>query len=116
MDGKPLNVLRGVSLQLEEGEMVALVGKSGSGKSTFLHIAGTLDAPTKGIVRYQGQDLFGKTEDELARFRNGTVGFVFQSHHLLPEFTALENVMMPALVQRKGTADAEKRAAELLEA
>jgi lipoprotein-releasing system ATP-binding protein len=116
MDGRPLEVLRGVSLSVARGEMIALVGKSGSGKSTFLHIVGTLDSPTSGSVQFDGQDLFSKSEDELARFRNGTVGFVFQSHHLLPEFTAVENVMMPALVQRQATADSEKRAQELLAA
>ena len=116
MDGSPIEVLRGVSLTLQRGEMVALVGKSGSGKSTFLHIAGTLDSPSSGRVRFEGQELFARTEEELARFRNGTVGFVFQSHHLLPEFNALENVMMPALVQRRSMVDAEKRAMELLSA
>ncbi len=116
MDGQPLEVLKGVSLTLDRGEMVALVGKSGSGKSTFLHIAGTLDAPTSGRVRFEGEDLFAKTEEDLARFRNGTVGFVFQSHHLLPEFTAVENVMMPALVQRRPVGESEERASELLAA
>jgi lipoprotein-releasing system ATP-binding protein len=116
MDGRPLNVLNGISLRLERGEMIALVGKSGSGKSTFLHIAGTLDAPTSGRVRFEGQDLFSRTEEELAHFRNGAVGFVFQSHHLLPEFTALENVMMPALVKRRPVPEAERRASELLAA
>jgi lipoprotein-releasing system ATP-binding protein len=116
MDQRPLEVLKGISLSVAAGEMVALVGKSGSGKSTFLHIAGTLDAPTSGSVRFEGLDLFDQTEDELARFRNGTVGFVFQSHHLLPEFTAIENVMMPALVQRRGVDEAQQRAVELLEA
>ncbi len=116
MEGRPIEVLRGVSLQLQRQEMVALVGKSGSGKSTFMHIAGTLDAPTRGRVAFEGEDLFAKSEDQLARFRSETVGFVFQSHHLLPEFTALENVMMPALVQRRPAGEAEKRALDLLEA
>jgi lipoprotein-releasing system ATP-binding protein len=116
MDGKPVDVLRGVSLTVQEGDFVALVGKSGSGKSTFLHIVGTLDSPSQGTVRFGGDDLFDRSEDQLARFRNDTIGFVFQSHHLLPEFTALENVMMPALVARKATAESEKRATELLEA
>jgi lipoprotein-releasing system ATP-binding protein len=116
MDGRPLDVLRGVSMSLAEGEMVALVGKSGSGKSTFLHIAGTLDAPTRGRVRFRGEELFDKGEEELARFRNDTVGFVFQSHHLLPEFTALENVMLPALIGRRSKARAEAKAKELLSA
>lgn len=116
MDGRPMHVLRGVSLSVEPGELVALVGKSGSGKSTFLHICGTLDSPSSGRVRFEGDDLFARSGDELARFRNGTVGFVFQSHHLLPEFTALENVMMPALVQREATAAAHAKATELLQA
>lgn len=116
MNDRPVEVLRGVSLSLQPGEMVALVGKSGSGKSTFLHIAGTLDAPTSGTVRFDGEDLFEKSESELARFRNETIGFVFQSHHLLPEFTALENVMMPALVRRRGGPEAEGKAVEMLKA
>lgn len=114
MDGRPLTVLSGVSLSLMPGEMVALVGKSGSGKSTFLHVAGTLDAPTAGVVRFDGEDLFARTEAELARFRNEQLGFVFQSHHLLPEFTALENVLMPALIRRAPHAPSERRAKELL--
>lgn len=116
MDGRPLKVLDGVSLSLHAGEMVALVGKSGSGKSTFLHLAGTLDSPTSGVVRFQGDDLFARSEAQLARFRNEQVGFVFQSHHLLPEFTALENVLMPALIRRAAAGPAEKRARELLAA
>lgn len=114
MDGRPLTVLDGVSLSLMPGEMIALVGKSGSGKSTFLHVAGTLDAPTKGRVRFNGDDLFARTEAELARFRNEQLGFVFQSHHLLPEFTALENVMMPALIRRAPHGPAERVAKDLL--
>lgn len=116
MDGRPLKVLDGVSLSLHAGEMVALVGKSGSGKSTFLHLAGTLDSPTSGVVRFQGDDLFARSEAQLARFRNEQVGFVFQSHHLLPEFTALENVLMPALIRRAAAGPSEKRARELLAA
>ena len=114
MDGRPLDVLSGVSLTLMPGEMVALVGKSGSGKSTFLHVAGTLDAPTKGRVRFLGDELFARSEAELARFRNEQLGFVFQSHHLLPEFTALENVLMPALIRRQPRGPAERRARDLL--
>ena len=114
LEGRPLEVLKGISLTLDAGEMVALVGKSGSGKSTFLHIVGTLDAPTSGHVRFDGADLFVRSEAELARFRNESVGFVFQSHHLLPEFTALENVMMPGRVARRPFSVVEKRAKELL--
>ncbi len=116
MDGKPLEVLKDVSLSLDEGDLVALVGKSGSGKSTFLHVVGTLDSPTAGRVFFGGVDLFSRSESELARFRNDTVGFVFQSHHLLPEFTALENVMMPALIRRASRSATESRARELLKA
>jgi len=115
-EGRALHVLRGMSLVLEAGEMLALVGKSGSGKSTFLHIAGTLDSPTSGRVRFRGDDLFARGETELARFRNRTVGFVFQSHYLLPEFSALENVMMPALVQHRRRPEAEDEAARMLQA
>jgi lipoprotein-releasing system ATP-binding protein len=114
MDGRTVEVLRGVSFSLEAGGLVALVGKSGSGKSTFLHIVGTLDAPSRGVVRFDGEDLFARSEAELARFRNTSVGFVFQSHHLLPEFTALENVMMPAMVRRAPRAETEERARQLL--
>lgn len=116
LNEKRVEVLRGVSLSLEAGEMVALVGKSGSGKSTFLHIAGTLDAPSSGRVSFAGEELFEKTEAELARFRNETIGFVFQSHHLLPEFTALENVMMPALVRARKVEGLEEQAAAMLSA
>jgi lipoprotein-releasing system ATP-binding protein len=116
MDGRPLDVLRGVSLSLERGDMCALVGKSGSGKSTFLHIAGTLDAPSRGVVRFEGDDVFQRSEAELARFRNTSIGFVFQSHHLLPEFTALENVLMPALVLGHSQAAYTAKALELLAA
>jgi len=115
-DGRPLEVLRGVSLDLMAGDLLALVGKSGSGKSTFLHLCGTLDAPSRGRIAFDGRDLFSRTEAELARFRNTEIGFVFQSHHLLPEFSALENVLMPALVGQGGAARARQRATELLEA
>jgi lipoprotein-releasing system ATP-binding protein len=113
--GRPLEILRGVSMSLAAGELLALVGKSGSGKSTFLQLVGTLDAPTRGTVLFDGDDLFARHESELARFRNESLGFVFQSHHLMPEFTALENVTMPALVGRR-LPGAEARAKELLDA
>ena len=112
--GRRLDVLRDVTLDIGAGEMVALTGPSGAGKSTFLHLVGALDAPTSGRVSFEGRDLAGLDEGELARFRNESVGFVFQSHHLLPEFTALENVMMPGLVRRLPRAEARRRAEESL--
>jgi lipoprotein-releasing system ATP-binding protein len=112
-DGK-LVVLRGVTLGVMKGEIVAIVGASGAGKSTLLHIIGTLDRPTSGTVRYEGVDVFDLSEEELARFRNQRIGFVFQFHHLLPEFTALENVAMPALILGKKMSDVKGRAMELL--
>ncbi len=96
-----LNILEGVNLQLYKGEMTAIVGASGSGKTSLLQIMGTLARPTAGELLYQGESICGKSEKELATFRNQTIGFIFQSHHLLPEFTALENVMMPALINGK---------------
>ncbi|HSN90168.1 MAG TPA: ABC transporter ATP-binding protein [Anaeromyxobacteraceae bacterium] len=112
---KHLEVLHGLDLRIEAGELVALTGPSGAGKSTFLHVVGTLDVPTRGRVLLDGEDVFALGEEELARFRNETVGFVFQSHHLLPEFTALENVMMPALIRRVPRGEARRRAAEILD-
>lgn len=93
-----LAILKGINLTVRPGEMVAIVGTSGTGKTTLLHILGTLDRPSKGSMFYQGEDVFLKNDIDLATFRNKTVGFVFQSHHLLPEFTALENVMMPGFI------------------
>lgn len=110
-----LQVLGGVSMDVEEGEVLAIVGESGTGKSTLLHIIGALDRPTSGTVLYRGEDVFKKSDAELARFRNERVGFVFQFHHLLPEFTALENVAMPALIRKQKMRTAEVRARELLE-
>ena len=112
--GRRLEVLQDVSLEIVAGEMVALTGPSGAGKSTFLHLVGALDAPTAGRVLFEGRDLASLDEDELARFRNESVGFVFQSHHLLPEFTALENAMMPGLVRRLSRGEARRRAEESL--
>ncbi len=94
-----LTVLNGLDLDIRKGEMLAIVGASGVGKSTFLHIIGGLDHPTSGKVFYGDTDIFGLDHDRIARFRNEHVGFVFQFHHLLPEFSALENVMMPALIR-----------------
>jgi lipoprotein-releasing system ATP-binding protein len=108
--GKPLEVLHGLSLEFEAGEMVAITGPSGAGKSTFLHLVGALDAPTSGSILFEGRDLAALDDDEMARFRSHSVGFVFQSHHLLPEFTARENVMMPALVRRMGRGEARELA------
>jgi len=114
LHGKRIDVLRGVSLELAAGELVSLVGASGSGKSTFLHVIGLLDAPAAGEIRFNGRDLFEMSDPAVADFRNRTIGFVFQSHYLLPEFTALENVAMPALIQRWERGAAVRRARELL--
>ncbi len=115
LHGKRIDVLRGISMEIEMGELVSLVGASGSGKSTFLHVVGMLDAPAAGEIRFQGVSLFEMDDSAVADFRNRTIGFVFQSHYLLPEFTALENVAMPALIQRQDRATAIRRARELLE-
>jgi lipoprotein-releasing system ATP-binding protein len=114
LHGKRIDVLRGVSMDVEAGELVSLVGASGSGKSTFLHVIGMLDAPAAGEIRFEGRDLFEMSEPAVADFRNRTIGFVFQSHYLLPEFTALENVAMPALIQRWERGSALRTARELL--
>ncbi len=112
--GQTLEILRAIDLVLEPGEMVAVVGASGVGKSTLLQLLGTLDLPTAGQILFDGQDLGRFGAAELAAFRNRSIGFVFQFHHLLPEFTALENVMMPALIQRVSRADAQRQAREVL--
>lgn len=109
-----VEVLKGIDLDLAQGTTTALVGASGAGKSTLLHILGALDRPSAGTVLYGGQDLFRKSDRELALFRNKSIGFVFQFHHLLPEFTALENVMMPALIARIAKNNARAMAEELL--
>jgi lipoprotein-releasing system ATP-binding protein len=114
MEGRTVHVLRGVDLTIREGEVIGLVGKSGAGKSTLLHVLGTLDLPTAGTVRFEGEDVFDRSERALAEFRNRTVGFVFQSHYLLPEFTALENAMVPLLVRRVPRGEAAAKAAEIL--
>jgi len=95
-----IQVLKGITISVSEGEMVGIIGASGVGKSTLLHILGALDKPTSGKVFYQGSDIFSLDGNTLASFRNKTVGFVFQFHHLLPEFTAIENVAMPGLINR----------------
>jgi lipoprotein-releasing system ATP-binding protein len=111
---RQVEVLRGIDLDIQAGDLVALTGPSGSGKSTFLNVVGALDLPSAGEVRFEGEDLFARDEPRLAAFRNGTVGFLFQSHHLLGEFTALENAMMPALIGRASRAEARRVAEEML--
>jgi lipoprotein-releasing system ATP-binding protein len=113
---EPLVVLDNLALRVRAGEMVSIVGESGTGKSTLLHLLGALDRPTAGTVQYKGRDIFGQSDEALARFRNRSIGFVFQFHHLLPEFTALENVAMPALVQNKEFSEVRGHALELLRA
>ena len=110
-----LQVLRGINLQIEKGEVVAIVGPSGAGKTTLLQIMGTLDKPDTGKVLIQGKDVFRLSGSKLSKFRNEHIGFVFQFHQLLPEFTALENIMIPALIGGAGKDEARKRALELLE-
>ena len=112
---KEIHVLRGASFSLGGGEMASLVGPSGVGKSTFLHVIGTLDPPTRGSVLFDDRDAFAMTEEELAAFRNRSIGFVFQFHYLLPEFTALENTSMPGLISRLPREQAEAQAKEMLE-
>lgn len=109
-----LHVLRDVNLEIRQGEVVSIVGPSGAGKTTLLQILGTLDRADSGIVRYGDTDVSKLKEKELARFRNEHIGFVFQAHHLLPEFTALENVCIPALIRGVPMKEASERAMELL--
>jgi lipoprotein-releasing system ATP-binding protein len=111
---RTIEVLRGIDFTLEAGDRVAIVGQSGIGKSTFLHVLGGLDKPTAGSVQFRGEDLFAKDPDELASFRNQALGFVFQFHHLLPEFSAVENVMMPGLLRGLGFAEMRECAAKIL--
>ncbi len=110
-----LEILRGLDLEIKKGEAVCIVGASGAGKSTLLHILGTLDRPTLGKVFYDGHDLTRQSDEDLANFRNKTMGFVFQFHHLLGEFTALENVMMPCRISGMSLNDSRMAAEELLE-
>ena len=109
-----VEVLNGIDLKLEAATTTALVGASGAGKSTLLHLLGALDRPSAGTILFNGDDIFAKNDSELAHFRNRSIGFVFQFHHLLSEFTALENVMMPALIARVPKDEARSMAEELL--
>ena len=109
-----LKVLRGVSLHIDKGEIVSIIGKSGAGKTTLLQIMGTLDRPDSGKVLINGKDVFALKEEAMAHFRNHHIGFIFQFHQLLPEFTALENVMMPALIAGEKNSAASERAMRLL--
>jgi lipoprotein-releasing system ATP-binding protein len=113
-DGAAVEVLRGVDLALGEGETLAILGSSGAGKSTLLHVLGTLEPPTRGEVLYYGQNVTKFGSDKVSRFRNREIGFVFQFHYLLQEFTALENVLMPALIAGEDRPKYEERARQLL--
>lgn len=113
-DGGQIEILNGVNLSMWEGDTLAIVGASGIGKSTLLHLLGTLDRPDSGKVLYREEDVFRFDKDRLAKFRNESIGFIFQFHHLLPEFNAVENAMMPALIQGFGRQLAREAAAEIL--
>ena len=115
-DRGKVEVLKEVSLNISAGARIAIVGASGAGKTTFMHLLGGLDQPTSGSVTFAGKDIFSYSASELDAFRNRSIGFVFQFHQLLPEFTALENVMMPALIARDMVQDARMKAAEILAA
>ncbi len=115
-DRGKVEVLKEVSLNISAGARIAIVGASGAGKTTFMHLLGGLDQPTSGSVTFAGKDIFSYSASELDAFRNRSIGFVFQFHQLLPEFTALENVMMPALIARDTVQDARIKAAEILAA
>ena len=112
--GVRLEVLTGVSLTVNPGEILAIMGASGTGKSTLLYLLGGLDRPDHGQILYNGKDILSNNDEDLSRFRSRSIGFVFQFHHLLPEFTALENVMMPALISKTPSETASLRARELL--
>ena len=110
-----LQVLKGINLHIDKGEVVSIVGPSGAGKTTLLQIMGTLDKPDSGEISVDGVDVMSLSSNKLSDFRNQHIGFVFQFHQLLPEFTALENIMIPAYIRGKGTSEAKKRALELLD-
>ncbi|MFH1859888.1 MAG: ABC transporter ATP-binding protein [bacterium] len=112
MAKESISVLKNINLEVAQGEMLSIVGPSGAGKSTLLHIIGGLDMPTEGKVLFMGKEIFGK--NDLEKYRSKTIGFVFQFHHLMPEFTALENVMMPALVKRMLRKQAREEAKQIL--
>lgn len=114
-EGRIVPVLKGIDLTIDQGEMLSIVGPSGVGKSTLLHIIGTLDLPSKGRVIYEEQDITAYSSAKVADFRNRSLGFVFQFHHLLPEFSAIENVMMPGLIRGERRSTLEKRAKNLLD-
>lgn len=116
VNGGTVDILKGIDLSIEKGEFIAIVGPSGAGKSTFLHLLGALDRPTAGEIFYETVSLGQMDDGQLAGFRNRTIGFIFQFHHLLSEFTALENVMMPLLVARRRPSQAREDAAALLKA
>lgn len=107
-------VLRGINLEVQQGEVVIIIGPSGVGKSTLLHLIGSLDKPSSGEIHIDGQNVFEMQDQKLASFRNKNIGFVFQFHHLLPEFTALENVMLPGMMYEKDLESVEKNALQLL--
>ena len=113
--GREVVVLRGLELEVAAGEEIAIIGESGVGKSTLLHVLGSLERPTAGQVLFEGRDLFAMDERETAEFRNHKLGFVFQFHYLLADFTALENVMMPGLIARLTDREARENAASILE-
>jgi lipoprotein-releasing system ATP-binding protein len=110
-----LPILKGVDLTVAEGEIVSIIGASGAGKSTFLHILGSLDQPDEGQVFLNGTSIYDLKSDQLSVFRNQNIGFIFQFHHLLPEFTSLENICIPAFIAKKNKKDIEKKAFELLD-
>lgn len=112
---KELRVLKGLNLEIEREEIVAILGASGTGKSTLLHLLGTIDKPSSGEIYFNGQKIFDLDDKSLSTFRNRKIGFVFQFHHLLGEFSALENVMMPALIKREKAREVKKKAISLLE-
>lgn len=114
LNGNIINVLNGIDIIVKPGETVAIIGASGAGKSTLMNIMGTLEPPTKGIVLFEGQDVGKMDESRLCHVRNHEIGFVFQFHHLLPEFNALENTMMPALISRSDNKAAREKAISIL--
>ena len=114
-EGDPVEVLRGVSFDLHRKQSLAITGPSGSGKSTLLHLVGTLDSPTSGRITIDGQDPYSLSEPDLARFRNDSVGFIFQDHHLLPQYSVLENLLVPTLAFPRKDDGTEDRARELVE-